>query len=206
MAEELTGASPHVSGLLDRQRDLEHRIRKLEAERNALEVRAVHHETRALALAPFAPLATFLTQHRPPHLHLNASGDFQLMSRADWLRVGGYAELETYSMNIDGLLGYTAHYAGVREHTLDDACCIYHLEHEKGSGWTPEGEQALRARIAASGIPWVAWTTVVFWAAYMQWLRRPLLFNLEGWGFSGVSLPEAAFPADGAGGSPGSRI
>lgn len=86
--------------------------------------------------------------------------------------------------------------SGIREEVLDDACRIYHLEHEKGSGWTPEGEQALRARIAASGISWVEWTTVVVWASYMQWLGRPLVFNLENWGFRDADLPEAQFPAE----------
>ena len=48
---------------------------------------------------------------------------------------------------------------------------IYHLEHEVGSGWSPEGEALLRRRIAERGITWLDASTVYIWAAYMQWLR-----------------------------------
>ena len=68
--------------------------------------------------------------------------------------------------------------------------CIYHLEHEKGSGWTPEGEAQLRKRIAESGITWLDSNTVHIWATYMQWLRRPMIFNGAGWGMGEVTLPE----------------
>jgi hypothetical protein len=68
--------------------------------------------------------------------------------------------------------------------------CVYHLEHEKGSGWTPEGEAQLRKRIAESGITWLDANAVHIWSTYMHWLRRPLSFNREGWGLGDVPLKE----------------
>jgi hypothetical protein len=68
--------------------------------------------------------------------------------------------------------------------------CIYHLEHEKGSGWTPEGEAQLRKRIDESGITWLDAGTVHIWTTYMQWLRRPMIFNGPDWGFGDTVLPE----------------
>jgi hypothetical protein len=69
-------------------------------------------------------------------------------------------------------------------------CCIYHLEHEKGSGWTPEGESVLRKRLADRGVTWVDHRMVRLWGAYMSWLKRPMIFNGADWGFGATILPE----------------
>jgi hypothetical protein len=113
------------------------------------------------------------------------------MAREHWFALGAYPELETFSMNVDGLFSHIAHYSGVAERVLDEPCCIYHIEHEKGSGWTPEGEQALRRRIEERGISWVDAPMVTTWAACMRWLGRPLLFNRSDWGFGGVVFSES---------------
>jgi hypothetical protein len=150
-------------------------------------------EARIEALAPLAelaPLAQLLRDHRPDELHQNACGDFQLMAREHWFALKGYPELEMFSMSLDGLLEVMAHAAGIREHVFEMPLCIYHLEHEKGSGWTPEGEVQLRKRIAASGISWLDSNTVHIWATYMQWLRRQVIFNEAGWGLGEVALSE----------------
>jgi hypothetical protein len=114
------------------------------------------------------------------------------MAREHWFQLKGFPEINTYSMNVDGLFGYVAHYAGIREQILEEPCCIYHIEHDKGSGWTPEGEAVLRRRMDDSGIPWVDATIVTTWASYMDWLGAPLLFNLRDWGFGDVVLPEVS--------------
>ncbi len=150
-------------------------------------------EGRVAALAPLAELAPFaqlLREYRPAELHQNASGDFQLMAREHWLALRGYPELEMFSMSLDGLLEALAHSAGIREQVFEMPLCIYHLEHEKGSGWTPEGEAQLRKRIAESGITWLDASTVHILATYMQWLQRPMIFNGSDWGLGDVTLPE----------------
>jgi len=150
-------------------------------------------EARVAALAPLAELAPFaqlLRDHRPAELHQNACGDFQLMAREHWFALRGYPELEMFSMSLDGLLETLAHANGILEQIWEMPLCIYHLEHEKGSGWTPEGEAQLRKRIAESGITWLDSNTVHIWAAYMQWLHRPMIFNEAGWGMGEVTLTE----------------
>jgi hypothetical protein len=152
-------------------------------------LRHARQEIRTLApLTSLAPLHAFLRDQRPANLHVNACGDFQLMSREHWDELRGYPELETFSMNLDGLLSFMADAAGIREQVLQMP--IYHLEHEVGSGWSPEGEAQLRRRIDERGISWVDASTVYIWGAYMRWLGRPVLFNGAGWGMSGASLPE----------------
>jgi hypothetical protein len=153
-------------------------------------VRELEAQVASLApLADLAPLARLLRQHKSP-TYQNAAGDFQLMAREHWFALNGYPELEMFSMNIDGLFEATACAAGIREHVWEAPLCIYHLEHEKGSGWSPEGEAELKARVAASGITWLDAGTVRILSTYMQWLRRPMVFNGSGWGLGDAVLDE----------------
>jgi hypothetical protein len=140
-------------------------------------------------LLDLAPLARLLREHRPAP-YQNAAGDFQLMAREDWFALNGYPELEMFSMNIDGLFEAIAHAAGMREQAWSAPLGIYHLEHEKGSGWTPEGEALLEARIAESGITWLDAGAVQILSTYMLWLRRPMIFNGPGWGLADAVLQE----------------
>jgi len=125
-------------------------------------------------------------------LHTNASGDFQLAAREHWLNLRGYAEFDMYSMNIDSLFCFTAHYGGAAEKFLPDPMRIYHIEHGSGSGWTPDGQQKLYARLAAKGIPVLDNEEVLRWAAQMRRLNSPILFNHEDWGLAGFTLKETA--------------
>ena len=67
---------------------------------------------------------------------------------------------------------------------------IYHIEHGTGSGWTPEGQAKLFARIDASGIPRLENDDVLRWASQMKWLGSPMIFNRENWGLSDFELKE----------------
>jgi hypothetical protein len=150
-------------------------------------------ETRVASLeelSELAPMARLLRDQRPAPLHQNACGDFQLMAREHWFDLRAYPEFEMFSMGLDGLFESIAHAAGIREQIFAMPLCIYHLEHEKGSGWTPEGEAALRKRIAESGITWLDASTVHIWTTYMGWLGRPMIFNSERWGLGEMALAE----------------
>ena len=139
-------------------------------------------------VAPTARIERYLKQHRPVAVHRNAAGDFQLMAREHWFEVHGYPEFTMYSMNVDGLLGDIAYHVGVREEILPMP--IYHLEHVEGSGWTPDGEGLLRKRLADSGADWLDATTVDLWSAWMDWLKRPMIFNGSDWGVGDSVLDE----------------
>jgi hypothetical protein len=135
-------------------------------------------------------IEAFCKKNRLASVHRNAAGDFQLMARRHWFDLHGYAEFTMYSMNIDGLLGDVAHHAGIREEILSMPRGIYHLEHAQGSGWTPEGEGLLRKRLSDSGADWLDASTVDLWSAYMDWLKRPMIFNGPDWGVGDVVLHE----------------
>jgi len=118
-------------------------------------------------------------------LHTNASGDFTLMSKEAWLRSRGYAELEMYSMHIDGLQLYRAHYCGLREKRLREP--VYHIEH--GGGFQP-GSRALDERLERDAIPQITNEQLMAWIYEMYVTKQPVTFNTPDWGFADESLTE----------------
>lgn len=127
-------------------------------------------------------------------VHTNACGDFTLMAREHWFDLRGYPEFDLFSMNLDSVLCVAAHHGGAREEMLAEPMRIYHIEHGSGSGWTPEGQAKLFARIAAQGLSFVDNEEVLVWAAQMNRLNAPLIFNHEDWGMAGVELKETVLP------------
>ncbi len=126
----------------------------------------------------------------PAELHTNACGDFTLLHRSHWHELRAYPEFDLYSMNLDSVFCYAAHYGGAPELTLGDPMRIYHIEHSAGSGWTPEGHALLFERLAKQGIPWFEFEEAFAWAAQMERLQTTFVFNRENWGLSDFMLPE----------------
>jgi hypothetical protein len=126
----------------------------------------------------------------PDFLHTNGCGDFTLLAREKWFDLRGYPEWDIFSMNIDSVFCFTAHYGGAREELLAEPMRIYHIEHGSGSGWTPEGQKSLFDRIAAKRIPILDNEDVLQWGAQMRRLNSPMIFNHEAWGLADVSFDE----------------
>ena len=123
-------------------------------------------------------------------LHTNGCGDFTLLAREHWFDLRGYAEMDLFSMNLDSLFCFAAHYGGACEQVLSDPMRIYHIEHGSGSGWTPEGQAKLFERIAAKGLSFVDNADVLAMAAHMRRLGAPMIFNHEDWGMAAFELKE----------------
>ena len=121
-------------------------------------------------------------------LHTNACGDFTLLDRASWFRTRAYPELEIFSMHLDSLFLYQAHYAGMSERFLPYR--VYHLEH--GAGFKPddEGLKALAGRLERDAIPQVSNEQFLEWALEMFMTRQPIVFNSERWGLVDEHIPE----------------
>jgi hypothetical protein len=126
----------------------------------------------------------------PDFLHTNGCGDFTLLAREKWFDLRGYPEWDIFSMNIDSVFCFTAHYGGAHEEVLADPMRIYHIEHGSGSGWTPEGQKSLFDRISAKGIPILDNEDVLQWGAQMRRLNSPMIFSHENWGLADVSFDE----------------
>jgi hypothetical protein len=125
-------------------------------------------------------------------VHNNACGDFTLMAPDKWAATHGYAELEMYSMHLDGLLCNVARQAGAKEKILKDPMRIYHIEHAAGSGYQPgAGEKLMDDRLKSAGIPKLSWEQYLAWTKEMKKNHRPMIFNKnDNWGLSDVTLPE----------------
>ncbi len=87
----------------------------------------------------------------PEAVHMNNCGDFTLVDRDDFFRVGGHSEEPVFSLNLDTDFLYRLRHAGIREKRISPTMEIYHIEH--GLGATPEGMERLLARLKAEGLP-----------------------------------------------------
>jgi hypothetical protein len=126
-----------------------------------------------------------------PQLHLNACGDFTLMTRDSWAALRGYPEWEMFSWNLDSILLYQAAAAGFSFKELDGHPA-FHLDH--ASGWSIESQTALFERLNREGIPVLADTDSLE-VAYVIWKGRRnsrWRTNLPGWGMAGIDFPEAS--------------
>jgi hypothetical protein len=148
-----------------------------------LRARGAHYRTRYRSLRE-----SWQWERARVPLHTNASGDFTLMSRHDWAHLRGYAELQMFSMHIDGLLLYQAHYARIRERLLPYR--VYHLEHSSGFKPDEQGLRALNERLNREAIPQITNEQFMEWAMQMYRERRAIVFNGEDWGFSDEELEE----------------
>jgi hypothetical protein len=147
------------------------------------------------SIAPAAAEPEPASVEPPVFLHTNACGDFTLLARERWFELRGYPEFDLFSMNLDSVFCYAAHHGGAPEEVLADPMRIYHIEHGTGSGWTPEGQNALFRRIAALGLSYVDNDTVLQWAQQMRRLNAPMIFNREDWGLAEWDLPESVIQA-----------
>ena len=127
------------------------------------------------------------------HLHTNACGDFTLLSREGWMTIRGYPEFEAYSFNIDSMGMIAAHYGGYEEVSLLPPCVCFHLEHQIGSGWSPEGEELLFNRLRHAGVLSPEWPVLTPLVDEMRDKGKPLQFNYSRWGLGDFDLPEHPF-------------
>ncbi len=125
-----------------------------------------------------------------PPLHTNACGDFTLMDADSWKSLRGYWEWEGFSMHLDSHLLYAAYLAGIRQKILKEPMRIYHIEHDMGSGYTPEGKDTLYERISKAGIPMLDMDQLRNRFAGLRREGKRLIYNTKDWGLASVDLPE----------------
>lgn len=117
------------------------------------------------------------------NLHTNACGDFTLMSAEDWEKLRGYPEWNIFSWHLDSVLLYQAKKNGIKEIDLPRKMAIYHIEH--GSGYTPEGADALFKRLETKGIPYLENEKL-----FALINGREKVYNRADWGAAGLELEE----------------
>jgi hypothetical protein len=124
-------------------------------------------------------------------LHLNACGDFTLMHRDAWAKIGGYPEFEMYSLHIDSIGAVTAHLSGFRESWFPPPAVCFHIEHAIGSGFDGKNQSSLFERLEQQGISWFA-SNVIEPLMDEIWEKRVIEFNTAAWGLRDIPLEETA--------------
>jgi hypothetical protein len=101
-----------------------------------------------------------------------------------------------YSWNLDALLLYQARAHGIPEVDLPDEFTVLHMDHSKGSGWSPDGAGDLFHRMAARGVPVLTDEGLV---AEIRRLgigparrHQPRQYNPDSWGYGDLQLPDIA--------------
>jgi hypothetical protein len=120
--------------------------------------------------------------------HTNACGDFTLLSSKDWENLKGYPEWNTFSWHLDSVLIYQARQHGVKETDLPRKMCIYHIEHEAGSGFSPESAHLLFERLDEKGIPYLSNSDLDGIVSQMQKSSEKVVYNDESWGMADLTL------------------
>jgi hypothetical protein len=145
----------------------------------------------AAALGLLGPTSTALLHYqRSRWLHTWACGDFMLLARDDWFRLRGYPEWPMYSWHIDSAFMFAANAHDICEVALGARYRIYHVDHALGSGWSPDGERQLFARLAAKGIPYLADDDLRRWQVGCAQDPASAIVNGADWGLADRDLPE----------------
>jgi hypothetical protein len=119
-----------------------------------------------------------------------ACGDFTLMSRKAWLDIGGYIELDLYSIHIDTMAIIAASALGYRQHVFNRKACTYHIDHTSGwSSMTP-----LEKIKFTEERPGLDYGLIFESGLYALKKKSHLDLNAPDWGFAGEELEEFIFP------------
>jgi hypothetical protein len=122
--------------------------------------------------------------------HTNACGDFTLLSSQDWSTLKGYPEWNIHSWHMDSVLIFQARQHGIQEIDLPRRMSIYHIEHEAGSGFSPENAHLLFNRLNQKGIPYLNDSALHQLSSQMKNSREKVIYNDENWGMAELSLEE----------------
>jgi hypothetical protein len=118
----------------------------------------------------------------------NACGDFTLMSKKNWYELQGYLELPYYSFHIDSVLLHKAKHFKIKEKFIGIDKFIYHIEHSKGSGFTPEGSETLFGRLDKNNIPYLTNEDLEDYR-----IQKKIIPENPYWGLKKYNLPEKSF-------------
>jgi hypothetical protein len=119
-----------------------------------------------------------------------ACGDFTLMSREAWEAIGGYLELDLYSLHIDSIGIIAARALGYRQHVFPPKSCTYHIDHP--SGW--ESMSPLEKLRFLEERPAIDYSLVYDFGLHVLKSQQTLNLNSANWGYADLDLEEFSFP------------
>ena len=117
----------------------------------------------------------FADERARMRLHTNACGDFTMLAREGWEATGAYPELQVFSMHIDSLFMYHAHYGGITEEFLPYR--VYHIEHSHGFKPDVASVKELASRLDEVAIPQISNAEFLSWVIEMRKTAKPRFEN-----------------------------
>lgn len=135
-----------------------------------------------------------------PRLHTNGCGDFTMMHRQTWAELRGYPEWNIFSWAIDAVFLFQAHFNGIPIIKAPDDAVHYHIEHDHGSGWSPEGAASLWQRLQQTNTPYLDsedFKAIVYDLEDHSDRGEFAVYCRLGWGFIEDALPESITAAAG---------
>lgn len=133
-------------------------------------------------------------------LDLEACGDFTLMSKKDWMDIGGYAEWAIYPVYIDSIALVAARILKKKQVILKPQCCSYHVCHE--GGWVPRAKRMIHIKdpiermlkkLELEQKACFDWIDLVYLAESHRENKRLFEINPENWGFADEVFQEYVF-------------
>lgn len=118
-----------------------------------------------------------------------ACGDFTLMSKADWLKIEGYLELDLYSIHIDSMALNACVAAGMEQVLYPQELCTYHIHHEEG--WS--SMDPLKVLHFSEKRPGIDWAIMFESGKHIIKNKTNYGFNKPDWGFANQAFEEIVF-------------
>lgn len=138
------------------------------------------------ALSKLKSLYATSTEDKFDALDFDACGDFTLMSKKDWIRIGGYPELEIYSIHIDSMGVISAAALGMKQVVFNPEACAYHVEHD--GGW--EFKSPLERINFYTRFPMLEWWAVREAGLHLLEKGSDWNINNSDWGYANIKLEE----------------
>jgi len=151
---------------------------------NGLSPEATLDEQREYCLQNTTAHFAQYNDNLPEAMNFNACGDFQLMSKEDWMKLCGYSEFPIYPLHLDSMLQMKAAQMGIKEFFLQLPCAVYHIEHEMS--WTPQNESMITGQMNSNQVPMLS----MFEALQICNLTGRAPINDDRWGLHGYELKE----------------
>lgn len=118
-----------------------------------------------------------------------ACGDFTLMSKEDWMKIDGYAELDMYSIHVDSMGLWSACALGMEQVIFPPKACVYHIDHD--NGW--ESEDIIQTLRFISDKPSLDYSIVHRAGMKMVETGKNWGLNKENWGWADEVFDEYVF-------------
>lgn len=120
-------------------------------------------------------------------LDFDACGDFTLMSKEDWLKIDGYAEIDLYSLHVDSMALISAKSMGLEQVILKPSQCTFHIFHK--DGWTGF-ENPLGMITFLIKKPSIDWHSISSAGSYLLEHKINWELNKPDWGFKNEYFKE----------------